>query len=100
MLSKKNHSQDMVYEQAVSRCYIEITSTTGEGFKEIHLNLEIRGMFTQNDSLEEPFSDGRCPRCVGLHHWVQCHVSDLYLRYVVDKIPGSQELQLNHATIG
>ena len=77
----------MLYEQAVNRCYIEITSTTGEGFKEIHLNFEKRGMFIQNDSLEELFSDGHCPRCVGVHYLVQCHVSDLYLRYVVNKFP-------------
>ena len=92
MLSKKIHNQYLLYEQAVNRCYIEITSTTGEGFKEIHLKFEIRGMFIQNDFLEKPSSDGRCPGCVGLQDLVQCHVSKLYLRYAVSKIPGSQKL--------
>lgn len=46
----------------------------------------------QNDSLEKPSSDGRCTGCVGLQDLVQCHVSDLYLRYAVSKIPGSQKL--------
>lgn len=85
----------MLYEQAVNRCLIEITSSTGEGFEEIYLNVEIRGMFIQNDSHEKPSSDGRCPRCVRLHRLVQCHVSHFYLRYVICKIPGSQKLQLN-----
>ena len=56
-------------------------------------------MFIQNDSLEELFSDGRCPRCVDVHHLLHYHVSDLYLRYVVNKIPGSQKLQSNQAIL-
>ena len=100
----KNHNQDMVYEQAVSRCYIEITSTTGEGFKEIHLNFwNTRNVYTKwfpRGAVQWWPLSALCTVHAGWHHLVHCHVSDLYLRYVVNKIPGSQKLQLNQAILG